>query len=143
MANSRTLKAIGSGDLHLELPNGLGKTKIVFKNTIHTPDMAFILISISRLDEAGYSATFNKCMCTIKSPNKKTIATIPHADGLYKIAATSHSKAEATANAASIKMSINEAHRKLGHIAHSAVKHATMNGFISGIELDADSKVEF
>jgi hypothetical protein len=23
------------------------------------------------------------------------------------------------------------------------VKHATMNGFISGIELDADSKVEF
>jgi RNA recognition motif-containing protein len=80
------LKAIGSGDLHLELPNGSGKTKMVFKNAIHAPDMAYTLISISRLDEAGYSVTFNKRMCTVKSPNGKTIATIPHVDGMYKIA---------------------------------------------------------
>ena len=142
-ADGRTLKAIGSGDLHLELPNGSGKTKIVFKNAIHAPDMAFTLISISRLDEAGYSVTFNKRMCTVKKPNGKTIATIPHADGLYKIATTSHSKAGTTANAASIKMSISEAHRKLGHVAHSAIRHAVTKGFISGIELDDDSKVEF
>jgi len=105
--------------------------------------MAFTLISISRLDEAGYSVTFNKRMCTVKSPNGKTIATIPHADGLYKITATSHSKVGATANVTSMKMSINEAHRKLGHVAHSAVKHAISKGFIAGIELDDDSKVEF
>ena len=142
-ADGRTLKAIGSGDLHLELPNGSGKTKIVFKNAIHAPDMAFTLISISRLDEAGYSVTFNKRMCTVKNPKGKTIATIPHADGLYKITATSESKAGGTANAASMKMSINEAHRKLGHIAHSAVKHAISKGFIAGIELDDDCKVEF
>ena len=85
-ADGRTLKAIGSGDLHLELPNGSGKTKMVFKNAIHAPDMAFTLISISRLDEAGYSVTFNKRMCTVRSPNGKTIATIPHVGGMYKIA---------------------------------------------------------
>ena len=48
-ADGSTLKAIGSGDLHLELPNGSGKTKIGLKNAIHAPDMAFTLISISRL----------------------------------------------------------------------------------------------
>ena len=87
-ADGRTLKAIGSGDLHLELPNGSGKTKIVFKNAIHAPDIASTLISISRLDEAGYAITFNKRVCTIKSPSGKTIAIIPHVDGMYKIAAT-------------------------------------------------------
>ena len=40
-------------------------------------------------------------------------------------------------------MSINEAHRKLGHIAHSAVKYAITKGMIAGIELDLDSKVKF
>ena len=85
-ADGRTLKARGSGDLHIELPNGSGKTKVVFKNAIHAPDMAFTLISISRLDEAGYSVTFNKRMCTVKSTNGKTIAIIPHVNGMYKIA---------------------------------------------------------
>src|ERR1700678_3113465 len=85
-ADGRTLMAIGSGDLHIELPNGSGKMKVVFKNAIHAPEMAFTLISISRLDQAGYTVTFNKRVCTITDPNGKTIATIPHVDGMYKIA---------------------------------------------------------
>jgi hypothetical protein len=75
------------GDLHLELLNGLGKMKTVFKNAIHAPDMAFTLISISRLDKAGYSVTFKKGMCIVKNPKEVTIATIPHSNRLYKIVA--------------------------------------------------------
>ena len=44
---------------------------------------------------------------------------------------------------ASGKMSINEAHRKLGHLAYSAVAHAISKGYITGIELDTTSKHEF
>ena len=40
-ASQHYCKAIGMGDLHLELPNGSGKTKVVFKDTIHAPAMAF------------------------------------------------------------------------------------------------------
>jgi hypothetical protein len=40
-------------------------------------------------------------------------------------------------------MTISEAHRKLGHIAHAAIKHAISQGHITGIELDPDSKLEF
>ena len=40
-------------------------------------------------------------------------------------------------------MSISEAHRKLGHIAHSAVKHAITNGIIMGIQLDTETKPKF
>ena len=105
--------------------------------------MAFTLISISRLDKAGYSITFNKGMCTIKDSKSQTIATIPHSDGLYKIMASKSSNKTETANAASGKMSISEAHRKLGHISYPAIKHAVSSGFITGIDLDADSKPIF
>ena len=65
MADGRSLTAIGMGDLHIELPNGSRKTKVTFKNAMHAPSMAFTLISISRLDKAGYSVLFSKGMCTI------------------------------------------------------------------------------
>jgi hypothetical protein len=67
-ADGRMLTAIGMEDLHIKLPNGSVKTKTVFKNAIHTPEMAFTLISISRLNKAGFSVTFHKGMCTIINP---------------------------------------------------------------------------
>ena len=40
-------------------------------------------------------------------------------------------------------MSISEVHRKLGHVAHSAIKHAIANGQITSIDLDMTLKPEF
>ena len=116
------------GDLELELLNGSGKTKTIFKNTIHAPKMAFTLISISRLDRAGYSVTFNKGMCTIRNPQNSRIATIPHSNGLYKIVVTKQSTRSDSANAATGKMLISDAHKKLGHISCLAIKHAVKKG---------------
>ena len=48
-----------------------------------------------------------------------------------------------TANAAVEKLSINEAHRRLGHISSAAIRHAVMKGFITRIDLDESSKPEF
>ena len=111
MADGCSLSAIGMGDLHIELPNGWGKTKAV--------EMVFTLISISWLDKAGYSITFNKGLCTVKYPKSQTIATIPHSDGLYKIATTKQTKTKDTANIAAGKMSISQAHRNQPHIVFS------------------------
>ena len=141
--DGRSLNVVGMGDLHIELPNGSDKTKTIFKNAIHAPDMAFTLISISRLDKAGFSITFIKGMCTIKNPKGQTIATIPNSDGLYKIATDKSINTSETANTASGKMSISEAHREMGHIAHSAIRHAISNGLIAGMELDNNSKPDF
>ena len=116
---------------------------MIFKNAIHAPEMAFTLISISRLDKAGFAVNFKKGMCSINNPKGKTIATIPHSDGLYKIAAGKWESKGKTANAANAKMSISEVHKKLGHIAHSAIKHAIANGQITGINLNMSSKPEF
>ena len=121
-ADGELMKAIGMGYLQLELPNGSKKSKMLFKNAIHAPEMAFTLISISRLGGAGYSATFCKEMCTIKNPSNQTITTIPHTNGLYRIIAMSSSNKAETANTVSGNMSISKAHRKLGHISYSAIQ---------------------
>jgi GAG-pre-integrase domain len=130
------------GDLHIELPNGSQKMKVTFKNAIHAPGMAFTLISISRLDKARYSVLFSRGMCIIRDLKGQTIATIHHSNGLYKLVANQSKKME-TVTMASMKMSINEAHKKLGHIAHFTVKYAITKGIITGIKLDSDSKIEF
>ena len=137
------MKAIGMGDLHLELPNGSKTTKVMFKNAIHSPMMAFTLLSISKLDTSGHKVTFYKQMCMIQDPKGNTIAKIPHSQGLYKVFMEKEGKPELHVNAAVEKMSMGEAHRKLGHISSVAIKHAVSKGLITGICLDKESKPEF
>lgn len=84
MADGRTMTTAGIGDLHIELPNGSGKMKTILKNAVHAPQMAFTLISISRLDKAGFSITFSKGICIIRDRSGKVIASIPNSEGLYK-----------------------------------------------------------
>ena len=83
MANGRKLKAIRMGNLEIDLPNGSKIIKTTFKDAIHLPDMAFMLIAISKLDKAKYKVMFHKSTCTIINLKGKTIATIPHSEGLY------------------------------------------------------------
>jgi Reverse transcriptase (RNA-dependent DNA polymerase)/gag-polypeptide of LTR copia-type/GAG-pre-integrase domain len=139
-ADGSIVKAIGMGDLHIDLPNGSKRTAFIFKNAVHSPDLAFTLISVRRLDNAGYTVTFGKGMCQIMNKSGRTIATIPHSDGLYRI---STSKEINYANVSSSKISIDDAHRKLGHISCDAIKHAITKGYILGIELDPESKPGF
>ena len=128
------------GDLHINLPNGAKRTAFTFKGAFHSPDLAFTLISVRKLDTAGYTVTFGKGMCQIMNKNACTVATIPHSDGLYRI--TTSKEANYT-NISSSQISINDAHWKLGHISCEAIKHAILKGYIAGIELDPESKPEF
>jgi len=115
----------------------------MFKDAIHAPEMAFTLILISKLDQADYKVVFHKIMCAIINLKGKTIATIPHSEGLYRILNAKLDENGGYAAAASGKMSISEAHRKLGHISYAAASHAISKGFITGIVLDASSKPDF
>ena len=46
-ADGHILKVVGIGDIHIELPNGTGKTQAMLEEAIHAPEMAFTLISIA------------------------------------------------------------------------------------------------
>lgn len=105
--------------------------------------MAFTLITISRLDKAGYKVVFDKGMCKIIDQKGRTIAIIPHSDGLYRVTSAKTTPVKSYAATASEKMSISEAHRKFGHVSCQAISHAVAKGYITGIELEPGSKPEF
>ena len=98
------------------------------QNVVHTPEMAFTLISMSRLDKAGFQVTFKKGMCMIMNLKAQVIMTISHSDGLYWIAASKPAKEGDYAATVSGKMSISEAHRELGHISYGAVQMPFQRG---------------
>ena len=105
--------------------------------------MAFTLISVGRLDDAKCSATFSGGMCTICNLSGRTMATIPCANGLYHVTAPEDPPTVNYASIAMVKLTISEAHWKLGHIAPSAIKYVIAKGHITGIQLDPESKPEF
>ena len=82
-------------------------------------------------------------MCTIFNPGGCVIAIIPHSDRLYRVTANKSDSRIGYAATASGKMIISKAHRKFGHISHKAISHVIEKGYITGINLDKDSKPEF
>ena len=125
-ADGCTLKASEIGDVWIDLLNGVEKTQALLKETIHAPNMAFTLILINKLDQGKCMVTFENSPCMIRNPTRKTMATIPHSNGLYRTAPPKPANHIDYANIAMVKMTIAEAHCKLGHIAHAAVKHTTV-----------------
>ena len=82
-------------------------------------------------------------MCTIKNPVGKTMATVPCSNGLYCIFAPETTNMINYANIALVKMTMTQAHHKLGYIGYAAIKHAISMGNITSIELEPNSKPKF
>ena len=69
-----TLKAVGIGDVHIELPNGSKWMPALLKDAVYSPEMVFTLISVGCLDKANCAVNFQKGMCTIRCPTSKLFA---------------------------------------------------------------------
>ena len=114
-ADSHKLKAAGIGDVHIELSNRLKQTPSMLQGTIHTPEIAFMLISIGYLDKESCQVIFGKGVCTIHNHKGWVMVVIPHEDGLYQFA--------------------------YGGPEHANIVLAKMS--ITGIELDMELKSKF
>ena len=146
-ANGHILKATGKGDLRVILPMGENcqPTKAMLRNIYYAPEFAFILISVGTLDKKGFQINFDNGICTIRTPkpNRHTIRVVPQTNGLYRVSITQNgSSGPEEALTASGKMSINELHRKMGHINHDDLRRMMKDGSIMGIELDNTPKDE-
>ncbi|KIO05099.1 hypothetical protein M404DRAFT_141744, partial [Pisolithus tinctorius Marx 270] len=82
-ADNHTFHAIGKGDLAISLPNGTAQTHIQLKDMLYAPKMGITLVSVSKLDVAGYVASFQDKHCQIFNTWKKQVAEVPMQKGLY------------------------------------------------------------
>ena len=79
----------------------------------------------------------------IQDTKGQIIAKISHSQGLYQVLIENEKQLSLHTNVATEKMSISEAHRKLGHISSAVIRHTVPKGYITEICLDKDSKPKF
>lgn len=131
-ANQETFSAIGEGDMITYAPNGSTPTKIRLRKVLYAPNMGCTLISISQIDQAGYSVAFQDGKCVIRNPRDQVVAQIPRSNGLYRVEETPFYALSAET------LTLDELHRRHGHVAHSTLKKMVNEGLIDGIKLKND-----
>ena len=140
--DGRTFKAVGKGNVRIVLPNDRSTTPVLLKDCVYAPEMAFTLISVSRLAKVTRGVTFNATHAVVTHKQGHVMVRIPKSQGLYRSSVGRDTGLD-HANAAVTKMTLMEAHRKLGHAACAAVKSMVVKGMVTGIQIDSNSTEEF
>jgi hypothetical protein len=84
VANKGIFNALGVGTMIL--PEQInGKNKIILKDTLYMPDIAFKLISIRKCDNAGYKMPFVGQKYIIKNKKDTILLQAPKYCGLYQV----------------------------------------------------------
>ena len=124
------------------MPNDQSSTKILLKDVLYAPKTGVTLVSISKIDAAGYAALFYKNQLQIFSSmkEKKLLAKIQMRNGLYRV---EHEKdVEVVAAVIPEVVSIEKLHRLMGHIAPEADKALVEKGLLEGFKLEDSSKMQ-
>jgi hypothetical protein len=80
-----TFMATGVRQIRLEMPNRESAMKIMLKDILYCPDLAFTLISLSRYNVASFAVTLKGSSCIINDKKGKNIGQIPLKNGLYRV----------------------------------------------------------
>ena len=104
------------------MPNGQSSTKILLKDVLYVPKTGITLVSISKIDAAGYAVLFHKSQLQIFSlmKEKKLLVKIQMRNGLYHV---EHEKdVDVAAAVIPEVVFIEKLHQLMGHIAPEATK---------------------
>ena len=82
-ANKQSMKAIGKGEMVINIPNRADITQLKLTKVLYLPEVGYTLISIGCLDEKGFIVTFSGSQCTIHGPDSSQIGAVPKIKGLY------------------------------------------------------------
>ena len=140
-ADGGCFEATGKGDMRISMPVGKSAMKIFLKDVLYAPKMGVTLISIRKIDAAGYVVLFHKNQLQIFSSMKerKLLAQIPMVNGLYWV---EHQDDVDLAVAVDPEVvSIEKLHRLMGHIAPEAAKTLVEKGLVEGFKLDTSSQM--
>jgi hypothetical protein len=100
---------------------------------LYSPEVGYILVSVGRLDEKGFSANFSGGKCTITGPDGNRVGEVPkNHRGLYHVDHEPES-----ASAAEEVLMLDQLRHCLGHISPDAAKRLAQNGFITGLRLES------
>lgn len=126
-ANAGTFTSNIAGTLHLDLPMG----NLTLQNTLLCPNMPNTLISLGRLDDAGFKIGITNNVMMICDKQGELIGRIPKVGGLYQIPASDFAMA-----ATEWIVSLYEVHCMCGHQNYGYLKLMFQKNQVKGIKLD-------
>ncbi|KAF8830169.1 hypothetical protein HHX47_DHR2000553 [Lentinula edodes] len=133
-ANAETFTSNTAGNLQIDLPineDGISKS-LTLQNTLLCPNTPDTLVSLGKLDDAGYVMVIKDGTLKIINRQGETIGIVPKTNGLYQIPSAEY----AYAGKATRMVSLYEAHCIAGHQNYAYVKHMFKSNQVHGIKLD-------
>lgn len=133
-ANKQKFDAVGTGSITVDVPNGVDVNSLHLTEVLYSPEVGYTLISMGKLDDHGFSATFADGKCTIRGPDGDPVGEVPKTKGgLYRV---DRGGVEEEGVAAVETISLDQLHRRMGHISPKVARHMVTKGFVTGVKLD-------
>ena len=85
VADKGTFKALGIRTLIMPTKIHGKNTKIMLRDILYAPDIAFTLISIGKCNDTGYQTMFVQQKCIVKDVKGNTLLEAPKFHGLYHL----------------------------------------------------------
>ena len=120
----------GIGKLVIDVPNGDNHfCRLQLSGVQYSLEIAYTLVLIGWLDEAGFSLLFRNGKCLIHGPDGKNIWEVLKA--LRKVYRVEHVEGEASA--AEKVLTLECFHHCMGHISFQTAKQLVKNEYIMGM----------
>ncbi|CAA7262723.1 unnamed protein product [Cyclocybe aegerita] len=130
-ANKNNFSATGVGELIINVPSGVNMKQLHLTEVLYSPEVGYMLVSIGRLDEKGFSAMFAHGKCVIRGPKGEEVGKVAkNAKGLYRVEHDDN-----TVNSAIETITLDQFHRRMGHISPEVARRLVSNKFVTGVRL--------
>ena len=103
--------------------------------------MGLTLVSIGKITAAGYKVIFRGPTCRIYNCKDKIIGQINARNGLYHVDHEIVVNAAMSGQAQEV-LTIEELHRRMGHIAPETIRYMVSNGGFEGMNIDLTSMIQ-
>jgi Pol polyprotein/gag-pre-integrase-like protein len=131
-ANKQTFSTIGKGELVVDVPNGDGCTQLRLHDVLYSPEAGYTLVSVGRLDEAGFTVIFGGGKCIVRGEDDVEVGVVPRmSTRIYKV-----EHVEAVANAAEERLTLDKFHRRMGHVSLDVARKLLKDKMVTRVRLE-------
>ena len=130
---------IGKIQIFMNLPDGT-KRKTILHNVLYVPDLAFNLISVSKVTAAGYKISFDDNQALIKNGAGILRAVAKRVNSLYLFDADVLSGGPTTQ---CLAVSEDLWHARFGHLHESALQTLAKDELVNGFDYNQSKKLSF
>jgi transposase InsO family protein len=132
IADGRAVRALGIGDIALDVLCGTEWISNIFKDVLFAPDLKMNLLSVSRLTNDGLVVSFFDDHCHIMMQDRLVASSIKEASDLYRLI----SRIDRSTKVASAAISSGNAklwHARLGHLNAKSMLQLSNKQMVDGL----------